>query len=173
MMTATKRRSQRYTIAIHEAAHAVIGRVLGFECGEVSVVPDYQEGTAGYAIIAEDPLQAAGRWENAEFERATLAGELPRFRDAEVWYRARAIISMAGAEAEVEFTGSCAGGDGDDRNWVARALEEVAGDAVVMESRLRRRARGLVRRHQGKIAAVADALMDRGVLSPNEINALL
>jgi ATP-dependent Zn protease len=33
--------------AIHEAGHAVVGRVLGTTCGEATIVPDYDEMTAG------------------------------------------------------------------------------------------------------------------------------
>ena len=52
--------------AIHEAGHAVIGRVLGLTCGEVTIVPDWEKLTAGYAITlverSTSDWQARGRW---------------------------------------------------------------------------------------------------------------
>ena len=81
--------------ATHEAGHAVIARVLTLACGEASIRPDYDAGTAGYAIT-RDPMECESIW-------------LYRFKfrfDGAV-YRARIMVFMAGTEAETELLGSC------------------------------------------------------------------
>lgn len=69
---------------------------------------------------------------------------------------------MAGAEAEVAIFGTCEGGDGDDRVWIARMLDSEAAkpgaDVDRLEERLRRATRMLVRRHVGKVYSLALAL---------------
>jgi hypothetical protein len=39
---------------VHEAGHAVVGRVLGLTCGRATIVPDYTEMTWGYAPMLSD-----------------------------------------------------------------------------------------------------------------------
>jgi hypothetical protein len=53
-------RRTRHT-AIHEAGHAVIGRVLKQVCGGASIVPNEAEGEAGHAICA-DSWVTCDRW---------------------------------------------------------------------------------------------------------------
>jgi hypothetical protein len=49
-------------VTIHEAGHAVIGRVLTLVCGGVSTEPDFETGEAGSAIIA-DHFACTYAWE--------------------------------------------------------------------------------------------------------------
>ena len=42
-------------IAVHEAGHAVIGRVLGMECGPVTIVPD--DDSLGHSITFDPWLE--------------------------------------------------------------------------------------------------------------------
>ena len=150
--------------AYHEAAHAVIGRVLGLTCGQVSIITD--DDSAGHAIIA-DPWNTVWDWEQRD-----------RFRDARQAFRGTIIARMAGAEAEREFFGQCSGGDDDDRREIAslmdsRYAEIPADDWERHEARLRAQTRRLVHRHRDNIERVAAALLDRGTLRPDEIDALL
>jgi hypothetical protein len=46
--------------AVHEAGHAVIGRVLDMDCGPVTIVPD--DDSAGHSITF-DPWVTYERWE--------------------------------------------------------------------------------------------------------------
>lgn len=48
--------------AIHEAGHAVIGRVLGMICGHATIIADEAEGEAGHTITA-DPHMIAYEWD--------------------------------------------------------------------------------------------------------------
>jgi ATP-dependent Zn protease len=77
--------------AHHEAGHAVVGRVLGLTCGGVTIVPNYDEMTAGVSVTQVETSisdwEARGRW---------------RF---ESMYRASIFILMAGREAEIVCLG--------------------------------------------------------------------
>lgn len=149
-------------IAHHEAGHAVIGRVLKLSCGYATIVPD--EDSAGHAITA-DPHETATRWD-----------ALGRWRELDVVYRARIIAIMAGAEAEIEFFGECAGGDGDDRWQIDLMLDSLlpaGADVPAYAARLRRFTRTLVQRHRDKIKAVADALQANGHLSEDQLDAMV
>ncbi|MEI9413216.1 hypothetical protein [Mesorhizobium salmacidum] len=155
--------------AIHEAGHAVIGRVLGMGCGYATIIAD--DDSAGHGIVG-DPWQILGDWEQRE-----------RYRDASTVFHGRMMSFMAGALAEYEFFGTCEGGDGDDQWQIVMMAED--GAAVPKRSgiweadrdrhidRLRTRTAGLVRRHRGRIAKVADALAECGTLSSEEIDALI
>ena len=86
----TKRSKQReWHTAIHEAGHAVIGRMLGMVCGQVTIVPNLSEETAGVAIT-HDQWVTFGAWEKRD-----------KYRDVSAVVRGRIMTLMAGAEAEV------------------------------------------------------------------------
>lgn len=148
--------------AHHEAGHAVVARVLNYPCGHATIVSD--EESAGHAIT-QDPWDAVAHWDSAG-----------RWRGEDSALRARIMIYMAGAEAEVEFFGECAGGDDDDRRQIAFMLDDLlptGADPLAHEARLRRFTRALVRRHRGKIEAVAQGLLRSKHLSEGQIDALL
>lgn len=135
--------------AIHEAAHAVIGRAMLQVCGGASIVTD--EDSAGQAFCA-DPYRTQWEWDQRGKHRSfssVLVG--------------RIITFMAGAEAEREILGDCRGGDGDDRLQIAYMLEEYMGVVPAHEPRLRAFTRQLVRRHRAAIEAVAGALLDKEI----------
>lgn len=156
--------TDRRHIAIHEAGHAVIGRVLTMACGGATIVPDDELGSEGHAVIA-DVETTIRQWEMRE-----------KFRDYVSAVRGRIIAIQAGHEAEAELLGRAAGDDEDDRICAA-ALIEDAGIAADREGRsllrLREAARALVRRHRGAIERVAAALSERGALTGDEIDAML
>lgn len=160
-------------VAVHEAGHVVIGYVAGFGAGAVTIVPNLELREAGYAITA-DPYAVMSEWESRD-----------RFRDYDSILRARAIIFMAGAEAEIEICGDCLGGDGGDRREVRDALDRIetflgkwrVSDPEEVnqyyEPRLRRWTGILVKRHRVTIERVAAALFERWTLSAEEIEALI
>lgn len=161
-------------VAIHEAGHTVVARMLDFEVGQVTIVPDFELAEAGFAIVS-DPYAIMWTWE-----------QKGKFRELDTILRARAIIYMAGAEAEIEVFGNCLGGDGPDRDQVLDALERVgvAGPATAhlvdsqanyerFEPRLRCWTRTLVKRHRAKIVRLAAALLERKTLNAEEIEALI
>ncbi|AWV19803.1 MULTISPECIES: hypothetical protein [Methylobacteriaceae] len=159
--------NDRWHTAIHEAGHAVIGRVLTMVCGGASIVADEAENEAGHSITA-DPMVILGEWDRRGKWRGSDLGTASVFRG-------RALTVMAGAEAEAEILGQCQGGDGDDRYQVALMLYEIAeeGEHERIEIRLRRAARSLIRRHRTDIERVATALMERETLTGDEIDAML
>jgi ATP-dependent Zn protease len=150
--------------AIHEAGHAVIGRVLKQVCGCVTIVPNEAEGEAGYFIIG-NPYQTMEYW----WEK------ICRFRgsdDMTSILRGRIMTYMAGRVAEEEFFGKVGFGCGLDDREIALGLGSLLGpdaDLKRYEARLRAFTRGLVKRHRPAIERVAAALLKRKTLQPEEI----
>ena len=155
----------RRSTAYHEAGHAVIGRVLGLTCGGATIVPDYDEGSAGHAVT----------YVERSIENWHCRGRLR-------WvsmFRARILMLAAGRESEIECLGTSDNGvfgDADDLREISITLPEVLAEGDVPEevlARLRVKARGLVRRHRRAIAKVAAALMRHSTLDAQQIDAIV
>lgn len=159
----------RRHVAVHEAGHAVIARVLNVPCGDASIadgiacgfdIEQSPSGWLGTANIASHEATCGawiyqGRWRG-------------RHRTA---YIARAIAFMAGAEAEVAILGdNVPDGDGRDREGVAEIIVDTPG---WVEPRLRSWTRTLCRRYAQRIKAVADALLREGTLTDEQVRALI
>ena len=163
--------------AIHEAGHAVIGRVLDLACGGATIMPNEAEGEAGHAIFG-DPYQSYGVWDD-RYVTAAFNGKLPTiYRTLGMAYRARIITLMAGAEAEAVICGRRAVGDGDDRRQIemmaASSDSEIPEDSWPhYEPRMRRQTRRLIRKHREQIERVASALVERETLTAEQIDELL
>lgn len=143
--------------AIHEAGHAVIGRVLTLPCREATIEPDFDEGWAGYSHRG-DYWSVDREW--LRRGKCRIGQHLPI---------AHAITLMAGAEAEIELLGNCEGGDNDDRIQISR----IDGRIDFSETRLRKMTRTLVRRHRARIERVADALLAETTLSGPDLDKLV
>jgi ATP-dependent Zn protease len=157
-------RKQRKTTAYHEAGHAVIGRVLALPCGAATIKPDFNNGIAGTSITP-GPYVC-----EAELEKR---GKMRLHRDA-IWH-ARIMVSMAGAEAEIELLGSKALGDGEDRLEIQKIVSEFCRVDFwnKLEPRLRAMTRMLVRRHKPRIERVAEALLAKTTLSAKALDKLV
>jgi ATP-dependent Zn protease len=158
-----------FHIAVHEAGHAVLGRILGMTCGPVTIEAD--KDSAGHSITAS-ANKMFGTW-------AGTWGSLIQFR---------MMTFQAGALAEIELCGKCLGGDGDDRRQVTYMAEDH-GDAFPGYKEvsyddwpewrdhkiglLRRRARRLVKKHRALIEHVARTLIERRMLSSPEVDDLI
>lgn len=132
------------------------------EAGHATILPD--EDSTGHTISG-DPWEAVAHWDATG-----------RWRDVDAALRARIMIYMAGAEAEAEFFGECAGGDGDDRREIDLTLDSLLppdASFPAHEARLRRFTGGLVRRHRDKIEAVARELLRSKHLPGERIDALV
>lgn len=155
--------------AVHEAAHAVLARRFRLVCGEVTIEPDFAEGTAGYAMIDTqyatlEAWWAAGRGCYANAER-------------NIAYR-RIMALMAGGEAERILLGKEPQGDMYDRNEIDSMLEQYAGALAEAEFRalvrhLRETTQRAIQKHRTAIERVAAALRSRKVLSGNEVDELI
>jgi hypothetical protein len=132
-------------IAVHEAGHAVIGRILGLLCGHVSIRPN--DRSAGRAIT-NGPLEILDAWEKAG-----------RFRKSDSVYSGWIMTSQAAAEAEAEILGTCSGGDGNDRCKVRLMAEQM--DVPCDGEALRPYARRLVKHHRNTIERMAAILLGK------------
>jgi ATP-dependent Zn protease len=163
MTTDELRTSCRWKVAIHEAAHAVIARVLTLSAGHVTIRPNYRDRSRGVSITHE-PYACLSAWE-----------QRGKVRDSDnAVYVARIISTMAGAEAETELLGLQAVGDGHDRDQIEQMAEELTSKRSwsELEPRLRRMTRMLVRRHRSRIERVAEALLTKIKLSGRQVDKL-
>jgi hypothetical protein len=153
-------------IAIHEAGHAVVARVLGLRGGTATLVPDELSGQDGHnTTIVPDP------WETIEPDGS------PSARPPWLTFRVRILSLMAGAEAERELLGSMDIEDGSDRAEIARlaaAPESELWDCFAeYEPRMRMQTRRIVRRYRSTIEDVATALLEQTTLSSEDIDGLV
>lgn len=148
--------------AVHEAGHAVISRVLNMACGDVTIIPDFDDGSAGHALIF-DPWEIAGLWERQN-----------RYRKFDMVLHGRIMAMMAGAIAETVLIGhSQDGADGDDQRSIALMFEECSAGDVATFERLQRFTQLLCRRHAARIQLVAEALRRKPHLSDDEVRDII
>jgi hypothetical protein len=161
-MSNRKIAARRHT-AVHEAGHAVIGRVFRLGCGQASIVAD--DESTGHSITP-DPWKTLGYW----WDDLGLL-----HRDYGAVIRARVMTYMAGRVAEEEVLGSCCGGDGDDRQQIDMMLDSLLpldADLATYAGRLDRRLRPIVRRHHAIIEQVAAELLCHGTLTQERLDEL-
>jgi len=146
--------------AIHEAGHAVVAEILALGCTEVTNVPDWDEGTGGFAIspLGEDKVLQA--WEQRGIHHREWRSAL----------RATALVLLAGAAAERELLGSSGAGLGaeDDLRrvqWAVADLTPADGNPETTLLRLEHAAAVVVARHRAAIAMLADAIVEHRHLS--------
>lgn len=135
--------------AVHEAAHAVVARALGLNCGRAMITPT----GGGYARVF-------ARWRRGR-------------RRPRSWLTTAMIIeSMAGGEAEKLLLGLTEAGDRQDRERQAAWALDAGWNWPAVEPRLREMTRTMVLRHRAAVVRVALALVKHRSLSGEEIDAL-
>jgi hypothetical protein len=131
------------------------------DCGHVTIEAD--DDSSGHTIFG-DPYDTQAAWQQRR----------DRYRNISTVIVGRIITILAGALAEIEIFGECAGGDGDDQYRAMCMLQDLGrDDEDDYVRRLRRQARNLVRRHREKIERVAAGLMAHGTLAAEEIEAIM
>lgn len=152
-------------VAVHEAGHATIARVLGLDVRRVSAGDDP-------GVITRFPVRVSQpQWAKI------VAGLL--------------LVDLAGCSAERHATGTEPDGkawQADRRNAISRALRLVLDEhqldddelndshrdeAEAIVAALRPTAAALVERHWSKIERVAAALADRRILTGSDVDALM
>jgi hypothetical protein len=135
-------------IAIHEAAHAVIGRVLGESIGGATIVPglgDESDGRVWGAFpVRESPVdRVTGYLAGTEAERLLCDGAHWLFSGDDE------------AKAELEAKAFCRSND--TRDFI---------------SCCRSRARALIDCYRSAVLAVAECLVEKGTISGQEIDVI-
>lgn len=165
VVTASAQSGSREATAVHEAGHAVASYRLGFSQQLVSIVP--RPGTDGH--MTDDDTHAI------DFEGDRVKTDRETAEDA-------AVVLYAGLAAEAHF--------GFARYVWPRTPHPAWSDSVQARTRLvetfgntreirlavarcRRRAIGVIRRHEADVRKVADALSEVGTLTEGEIEAIL
>ena len=151
----------RFSVAVHEAGHAVIGRVLGLPCGRATIIRNVRKGHAGFARV-DDPYYTSQDWE-----------ERGRWRDFDTVLLGYVMMAMAGREAECELLERAAAEIGDASDL--REIEKMVSNASrpIDLARARKATRHLVIRHQAKIWTVAVRLIERRSLSKRAIDRII
>jgi hypothetical protein len=146
----------RHAVALHESAHAVIGRVLKIPCGEAYV--DLQRKPIGFANLGS----CEETW--SEWQRQG------RQRKPRHMFIGMAMAGMAGAEAQNVLIGCNDGGDTNDRECVEVLLK---GAPQGVEARLRSFTKTLIRRHKDSVVAVMRRLLSDTTLSDQDIRSII
>jgi hypothetical protein len=155
-------------VAIHEAGHAVVARVLGLPVSRVGLGLElcrmpldrhkYPAGSKGICYTQKS------RYIWPPGERPTATRTIAEVEEA------FAIQCMAGAEAELAFYHEHQHGAADDQESIAQCIATAAAHGVTLdEKELRAKAAALVALHRPKIAAVAAELLERQVLDAGEL----
>jgi len=148
--------------AIHEAGHAVTGRMLSLVCGTASIVHGETTMTCGFSVI-EDAWFTRGKHRGVRATLSILHGQI--------------MTNMAGREAEIIAFGEQDGADRDDVLEIDRLANYAGGTATIFShayiERLRLKVRPLLRRHWHEVIAVAEALLIKKTLTGPQIDAII
>jgi hypothetical protein len=146
----------RRAVCLHEAAHAVIGRVMKIPCGDCTI--DSSCGHLGFSNLGS----CEETW--SEWQRQG------RRRRPRHMFIGMAMAGMAGAEAERVILGRNGVGDTNDRACIDVLLK---GAPQGVEARLRSFTKTLIRRHKDSIIAVARRLLGDVTLSDEDIRSII
>ena len=122
-MTANERtlHNDLWPVAIHEAAHAVIGRVLNLSCGSVTIVPNVDEGEAGCAII-HDPWKTASEWDQKMWEEVEYSLQPSKSRHAYLGLSRDDLGEDGRARPRLRSLALARAGDGGDDRYETKAM---------------------------------------------------
>ena len=153
-------------VAVHEAAHAVVGRKLGLRCGKVTL--EHEERTRFWR---DD--HGVFKWapDGESIAHAELSARWYPRREGDQREADEAYVTAlyAGHEAERVICGEAKGNDVHDRENAAK----VIGDDPELEAELRARARTVVIAHRADIEMIATALLERRTLFGGEVHVML
>ena len=152
--------------AVHEAGHAVLQLVMGIGLRSVTIVPDFDEMTAGHALhYGESPD------EGSDAEALLTSAE-------DAYYLRHTIAYYAGAEAVRQIrpqddADACAGSD--NRN-AEDAVGRITDDAESLDlyfALAKRRCKLMVEHYRPEIQAVAVALLSRNTLLREDVRQIV
>ncbi len=156
-MTDPRCADDRSLRALHEAAHAVVAALIGFDFDSVTL-PEADDAKVGLAFTRYD-LQAGESGDAV----------------SDHYMEARITMRLAGDALESELCGAVrfAGQDILDAQADSAAVTDDPEDAAEIRKRCRARARRLVESARDEIDAVAAALMDQTTLDWSEVAAIV
>jgi hypothetical protein len=156
--------------AFHEAGHAVLMHALGIGCTTVTIVPDYDEMTAGSASHGGEFGKRARHPGEEDDDVATL-----RFAAEDAFLLRHAIAYYAGAEAERRHNPRLkdwkAMAEEDERKAAYRVSEISMDDECIdlLLKYARRRCVLLVENYWPEITAVAQLLLEQRTLTGEQV----
>jgi len=171
-------------VALHEAAHAVVGRFLDLPAGSISILPS--PSSAGHACVGadvEDALFEArdyallGEACPARARRALESAALMLIAgEAAVWHAEKLVLVPPVETAEKPKAPAAyrADSDAEQLATILWALAWTAAEKSALNNTLIRRAQALVALPQvwRAIVAIANALLERGELDGATVDAL-
>lgn len=159
-------------VAHHEAGHAVAGIVLGVEFTEVRIVPG-KDGKIGVPLKTmpwRGPRPSSNPGEFTEEEWGELSQSDEKW---EAWkkgdHEKYAIFCFAGKAAQLEYAGVVSD---DDAKADYSFVEYWLPDYQQRKGRLEKAARELVRKHWPAVQSVTVELLERGALTPAEVEEI-
>lgn len=152
--------------ATHEAGHAVLHLVLGLGTKEATIIPNYEEGSAGHAIHG-------GEWAEAGSDAETM-----RMLAEETFWMRHAVAAYAGAEAVKQILEAPDADEGaeSDKRAAADAINKITDDpesCELMFDLTQRRCALLVEYYRPEIEAVAQALLDHDTRSGEDVRRIV
>jgi ATP-dependent Zn protease len=157
---------EREHTAVHEAGHAVLESVMGLGLRSVTIVPDFDDMSAGHALHSgESP------------EQGSDAEALLMYAEEAFWLR-HAVALYAGAEAvrQIRPQDGADGGGESDRTSAAVALNKITDDTESLDlyfALAKRRCTLLVEFYRSEIEALAAALLARHTLSGTDVRKIV
>jgi ATP-dependent Zn protease len=155
-----QRQHSETATAYHEAGHTVMHLLTDVLIDSVSIIPT--DDDLGYT-----------RWEHGAAAFFSLNRGNYRSRELQALAKAHALICMAGIVAEeIKFGSPYEDGAGHDLDSFHDVAYYMTRDTGGYATQKKHQAKRMLRQHWGKVEAIAAALLERKILTAEEVNQI-